>query len=120
MLWTIPLTRSGFSSSITTRRVWPEVTQRRSAVSTRLGGVDRDHRRDRRHHLARLLLVQVEDAAEHARLAGVERAALAGAVDDLLQVLGGVVLFEVLRVDAEEADDRVGERRSAPYIDRRA
>ena len=33
-MWTIPLTRSGFSSSITTRRVWPEVTQRRSAVST--------------------------------------------------------------------------------------
>jgi hypothetical protein len=28
------LTRSGFSSSITTRRVWPEVTQRRSAAST--------------------------------------------------------------------------------------
>ena len=30
----MPLTRSGLSSSITTRRVWPEVTQRRSAVST--------------------------------------------------------------------------------------
>src|SRR5665811_1070994 len=28
------MTRSGLSSSITTRRVWPEVTQRRSAVST--------------------------------------------------------------------------------------
>ena len=41
----------------------------------RLGGIDGDHRRDRRHHLARLLLVQVEDAAEHPRLAGVERAA---------------------------------------------
>ena len=41
----------------------------------RLGGIDRDDRRDRRHHLARLLLVQVEDAAEHPRLAGVERAA---------------------------------------------
>ena len=34
---------------------------------------DRDHGRDRRHHLAGLLLVQVEDAAEHHRLAGVER-----------------------------------------------
>ena len=28
-----------------------------------LGDVDRDDRRDRRHHLARLLLVQVKDAA---------------------------------------------------------
>ena len=91
--------------------MWPEVTQRRSAVSTRLGGVDGDHGRDRRHHLARLLLVQVEDAAEHPRLAGVEGAAVLGAVDDLLQVLGGVVLFEVVGVDAEEADDRVREAR---------
>ena len=79
----------------------------------RLGGVDRDHRRDRRHHLARLLLVQVEDAAEHPRLAGVERAAQPRAVDDLLQVLGGVVLFDVGRVDAEEADDRVRDRAQA-------
>ena len=33
-MWTIPLTRSGLSSSMTTSRVWPEETQRRSAVST--------------------------------------------------------------------------------------
>ncbi len=33
-MWTIPLTRSGLSSSITTSRVWPELTQRRSAAST--------------------------------------------------------------------------------------
>ena len=32
--WTIPLTRSWLSSSVTTSRVWPEETQRRSAVST--------------------------------------------------------------------------------------
>ena len=30
----MPLTRSWFSSSVTTSRVWPELTQRRSAVST--------------------------------------------------------------------------------------
>ena len=30
----MPLTRSWFSSSVTTSRVWPEETQRRSAVST--------------------------------------------------------------------------------------
>ena len=34
LAWTIPFTRSWFSSSVTTRRVWPEETQRRSAVST--------------------------------------------------------------------------------------
>jgi len=74
-----------------------------------LGGIDGDHRRDRRHHLARLLLVQVEDAAEHPRFARVEVPPRPRAVDDLLQVLGGVVFFEVLRVDAEEADDAVGD-----------
>src|SRR6478735_3300850 len=100
----MPLTRSGLSSSITTRRVWPEATQRRL---DRLRGVDRDHSRDRRHHLARLLLVQMEDAAEHAGLAGVEGPPHARAVDDLLQILRGVLLVDVRRVDAEEADDRV-------------
>ena len=30
----MPFTRSWFSSSVTTRRVWPDDTQRRSAVST--------------------------------------------------------------------------------------
>ena len=67
-----PRTLSGLSSSITTSRVWPEETQRRSAVLDRLVGVHGDHGGDRRHHLARLLLVQVKDAAEHHRLAGVE------------------------------------------------
>jgi len=36
-------------------------------------GVDRDHGRYGRHHLARLLFVEVEDAAEHPRLAGTSR-----------------------------------------------
>ena len=34
MLWTTPRTLSGLSSSITTRRVWPELTHLRSASST--------------------------------------------------------------------------------------
>ncbi len=68
-------TRSRLSSSVTTSRVWPEETQRRSAVSTSSDSVDGDDRRDRRHHLARLLLVQVEDAGEHPGLARVELAA---------------------------------------------
>ena len=38
----------------------------------RLVGVDGHDRRNRGHHLANLLLVQVEDAAEHPGLAGVE------------------------------------------------
>ena len=41
-----------------------------------LGGVDGHDRGDRRHDLARLLLVQVEDAGEHPRLARVELAAV--------------------------------------------
>ena len=34
LAWTMPRTRSWFSSSVTSRRVWPEEMQRRSAVST--------------------------------------------------------------------------------------
>ena len=34
LTWTIPLTRSWLSSSVTTRREWPVGTQRRSAAST--------------------------------------------------------------------------------------
>ena len=34
LAWTMPRTRSWFSSSVTTSRVWPEEMQRRSAVST--------------------------------------------------------------------------------------
>ena len=113
-MWTIPLTRSRV---VVLDHDQPRVAGGDAAPQRgldALGDVDGDHRRDRRHHLARLLLVEVEDAAEHPRLAGVEGAAELGAVDDLLQVLGGVALFDVGRVDAEEADDRVGDRRSAP------
>ena len=69
---TIPRTRSGLSSSITSSRVCPEVTHLRSADSTVSSTFDGHHCRDRRHHLAGLLLVQVEDAAEHLCLALVE------------------------------------------------
>ena len=88
LVWTMPLTRSGLSSSITTSRVWPEATQR-AAPPRRCRDVDRHHGRDRRHHLARLLLVQVEDAVEHLRLARVELPAGCAARDQHAQLLGG-------------------------------
>ena len=53
-----------------------------------VGDVDRHDRRDRRHDLARLLLVQVEDAGEHARLARVQVAARVALGDDRLELLG--------------------------------
>ena len=93
----------------------------------RFVGVDRDDRRDRRHHFAGLLLVQVEDAAEHPGLPGIERAAAGRRLDDLAQVGAGVLLVQVPRVDAEEPNDRVrcvveqvGERRAqgAEYVER--
>src|SRR3954453_12416232 len=70
-----------------------------------LGGVDRHDRRDRRHDLPRLLLVQVEDAREHPRLARVERA---GRGDERLELLGRVALLgDPVRIDADPAQDPV-------------
>ena len=70
----MPRTRSWLPSSTTTSRLWPE----RPAELQRLGHVRRvvhgDDGRYRGHHLARLLLVEVEDAAQHHRLAGIELA----------------------------------------------
>ncbi len=72
--------------------------------------IDRDDRRDRRHHLARLLLVQVEDAAEHPGLARVEFASHRRLGDQHLEVLGGrLLLVELFRPDTEEADHAVGQ-----------
>ena len=84
----------------------------------RLVVVDRDHRRDRRHHLARLLLVEVEDAAEHPRLAGVEAALLGPAGDDQAELLGrGFV--GVLGVDPQHPLDQQ-DRRDVGGDDQRA
>ena len=63
-----------------------------------VGGVDRDHGRDRRHHLASLLLVEVEDAAEHPRLALLESALLAAAVDQHPQLLGRCLVVESIEI----------------------
>ena len=60
-----------------------------------LGDVDRDERGRRRHHLARLLLVQVEDAAQHPSLARVEVAADQRLGDDRLELLGRAALLEL-------------------------
>ena len=69
-----------------------------------VGDVDGDDRRDRRHHLARLLLVQVEDAGEHPRLARVELAAELRLGDQQLEVLGRAALVQLGgRVDAASA-----------------
>ena len=116
MLCTTPRTRSGLSSSITIRRVWPEETQRCSASSTDLGGVDGDHRRDRRHHLARLLLVQVEDARRASpprRGRASRRSRLA---DDRLHVLGGVLLLELARARRRTAARSRSRSSSRPTV----
>ena len=75
----------------------------RSAPPTRLGDVDRDDRRDRRHHLARLLLVKMEDAGQHLRLADVELAARLGLGDQPLELLGRAVRGLGVGIDAEPA-----------------
>ena len=63
-----------------------------------LGQVDGHDRRRGRHDLARLLLVQVEDAGEHPRLAGVELAAGERLLDQHLELLGRLALVEVAAV----------------------
>jgi hypothetical protein len=85
------------------------VVSRRDAEVERIGDgggrIDGDHRRDRRHHLAGLLLVEVEDAAQHRRLPWVEFASHSGLGDQQLEVLGGrLLLVELFRPDTEEAD----------------
>ena len=80
--------------------------QRRADV---LGDVDRHDRRDRRHDVARLLLVEVKDAGQHAGLAGVEMAAGAGLGDDRAQLLGARALLEVgVVLDPQRAQQRAG------------
>jgi hypothetical protein len=81
----------------------------------RLGYVDGHHRRDRRHHLSRLLLVQVEDAREHPRLARVQLPAALAARDDQLQVLGRADVLELrARVNADQPEDPVRSRVERP------
>ena len=111
----MPRTRSWLWSSVTTRRVWPDEMQRRSAVSTSSADVDGHDRRDRRHDLPRLLLVQVEDAGEHAGLARVQLAARVALGDDRLELLGGPALLAstCVGIDAQPAQDPVRRSRSA-------
>ena len=74
-----------------------------------VGDIDGDDRRDRRHHLAGLLLVQVEDAGEHRRLVRFEHAAL---LDSRIRRLSssGEPPRAIRRVgiDAEHTEHRVG------------
>ena len=77
-----------------------------AAAERDLGGlrhVDGHDRRDGGHHLARLLLVEVEDAREHPRLAGVDLALMRALGDQQLEILGGADLLELRpRVDPEQ------------------
>jgi len=82
--------------------------QRRSAVSAVSDRSTVSHRGYRRHHLARLLLVQVEDARQHSRLARVELTAARAARYQELQVLGGGGLVEIgPRVHPDHPQQRV-------------
>ena len=75
-----------------------------------LGDVDRDDGRDRRHHLAGLLLVEVEDPAEHAGLARIQVPALHRLADDELQLLGVLgLLGDGVGIDAQHVQDPVGD-----------
>ena len=73
--------------------------------------VDRDHRRDRRHHLARLLLVQVEHAGEHARLAHVEMPAGVGLGDQSLELIRRAAAAFEVHVHAHQPEDPSGDGR---------
>jgi len=84
------------------------LAQRRPHVLCDVDGLDGG---DRRHHLTRLLLVQVEDAAEHPRLAGVDVPAGVGLGDQALELIGRAAAALDAHVDAEQAQDAVGDRR---------
>ncbi len=107
----IPLTRSRSSFSVITSRVWPLETHSRSAVSTSAEAVERDDSRDRRHHLARLLLVQVEDAGQHPGLARVEVPAGVGLGDQPLELVGRAAVPLLGHVHAEQPQNPVRDRR---------
>ncbi len=66
-----------------------------------LGDVDRDDRRAGGHHLAGLLLVQMEHAPQHPRLARVELPAGVGLGDQALELVGGARAGLLAHVDPE-------------------
>ena len=73
-----------------------------------LGHVDGDDRRCGCHDLARLLLVEVEDACEHRRLARIELATAQRLLDEHLELLGRLPVVEVTRrPHANDPQDRV-------------
>ena len=98
----MPLTRSWFSSSVTSRRVWPEEMQRRSAVSTS-------------SEMSTVTTAGIgvitwrascscrwKTPVQHPRLARVELAAGAGLGDQRLELLGRAALLgDPVGVDAD-------------------
>ena len=82
-----------------------------SAALHVLGDVDGDDRRDRGHHLASLLLVQVEHARQHPRLARVDLPAGMGLGDQALELIGRAALPLVGHVDPEQSQNAIGHGR---------
>jgi hypothetical protein len=76
-----------------------------------LRGVDGDHGRNRRHHLARLLLVQMEDARKHPGLAEVDVPAGVRLGDQPLELIRRSAAAFLAHVDAEHPQDPVGDGR---------
>ena len=76
-----------------------------------LGDVDGDDRRDRGHHLAGLLLVQVEHARQHPRLPRVDLPAGVGLGDQALELVGRAALLLAGHVDPEQPQDAIGHGR---------
>ena len=102
--------RSRSSPSVTIRRVCPEEMHSRSAVSTSLATSTVDDRGDRRHDLAGLLLVQVEDASQHPGLAGVEVPAGVGLGDQALELVRGAAAGLLAHVDPQHPQQARGDR----------
>jgi hypothetical protein len=73
---------------------------------SRLGHINSHHGRDRSHHLAGLLLVEMKDAGEHVRLTEVDLSARVRLGDDPLELVGGATLGLGVGIGAEHAQQR--------------
>ena len=115
---TMPLTRSWFSSSVTTSRVWPDETQRRSAVSTfsdrstvTIAGAGVITWRA-------CCSCRWKTPVSMLRLTEVELAAGQRLRDQDLELLGRAALVELVGLlDPDRAQDRV--RRAVQHVDER-
>ena len=102
--------RSRSSPSVTISRVCPEEMHSFSAVSTSLETSTVTTAGIGRHHLAGLLLVQVEDAPQHPGLARVELPAGVGLGDQALELVGRAAAGLLAHVDPEHPQQARGDR----------